>query len=211
MDSKLLDKGFIRNYLTHDALWSESHGTPRESDYLGFGLFYYMLAYGFKCELCVCLGTGGAFVPRMMRQGQIDAELEDSKTIIVDINDVENRKWGYPKWTAKDSFFRSNWPEVEWMETSTIEAADSFDTLSIDFLHIDADHSRAWEDFVLYAPKIKVGRFVTLHDTITRQGDCNAPLAVENIRGLYNWDIVNFPDICRRAGGTALARKIKSA
>jgi len=211
MNMGLLDKDFIKNYLTHCSTWSESHGAPRETDYLGFSLFYYGLAYGFRCKLCVCLGSGGAFVPRMMRQGQIDAGIDAAKTIIVDINDFENKKWGYPEWAKKDSFFRSNWPEVEWWETSTIDAADKFDPLSIDFLHIDADHSRAWEDFVLYAPKIKVGRFVTLHDTVTRQRDCNAPLAVEKIRALSNWDIVDFPDVYGPAGGTALIRKIKSA
>ena len=208
---KLLNKEFIKSHLTHEAVWSESHGAPRETDYLGFSLFYYGLVYAFKCKLCVCLGTGGGFVPRMMRQAQRDIELADSRTVVVDVNDFKVQKWGYPMWTAPTSFFRSTWPEIEWFEETTIDAAKRFAPLSIDFLHIDADHSRAWEDFVLYAPMIKVGRFVTLHDTVTNQRDCNAGMAVKRIRELPNWDIVDFPDVYGPAGGTALVRKVRMA
>ena len=71
----MIDKGFITNYLTVDDPWCFSHGSGNGSEDLGAGMLYYSLAYSLKARTCVCLGSGGGFVPRMMRQAQRDLEL----------------------------------------------------------------------------------------------------------------------------------------
>jgi len=78
-----------------------------------------------------------------------------------------------------------------WLNKTTIEAAKDWTACSLDYVHIDADHSRALEDFQLYAPLVKVGGVVTLHDTNTG-GGCNAKKAIEFIRDTPNWDVIDF-------------------
>ena len=39
---------------------------------LAAGMIYYSLAYSLKARTCVNLGSGGGFVPRMLRQAQRD-------------------------------------------------------------------------------------------------------------------------------------------
>ena len=191
---------FILTHLTAQARWCQGHGAIVGTTTLGFGWVHYALVRAFRCKVCAVLGSGGGFVPRMLRQAQRDEDVEDSRTILVD---VDGGKWGRPDWTAPDSFFRVNWPEIEWWKLSTIDAAEKFKPGSIDFLHVDADHSRAHSDFDLYASKIRVGGIVTIHDTVTG-GGCTAGLVVERIRKLQDWDIVGFPGV---GAGVALARK----
>src|SRR5262245_47159520 len=66
----LINFDLIRRALMRDAPWAGSHGA--EGDYLGMGLLYYALVYGMRAKVAVCLGSGGGFVPRLMRQAQRD-------------------------------------------------------------------------------------------------------------------------------------------
>jgi len=151
-------------------------------------MVYYGLVHSLQASTCVVLGSGGGFVPRMVRQAQLDMGLERATTYLVD---AECGGWGRPDWTSPDSFFRTNWPDIEWIREKTDVAVKRFGDQSIEFLHIDADHSRALEDFILWAPKVKVGGVVTLHDVHT-EGGCNAGEAVKFIRDLPNFDVVEF-------------------
>lgn len=200
----LLNRDFAKNFLTHEAWWCQGHGALVDSPMLGFGLVYYALVHAFRFKLCVCLGSGGGFVPRMMRQAQIDSEIPDSKTILVDMDDPQE-KWGRPNWTSPNSFFRANWPDIYWWKQTTLSAASRFVPGMIDFLHIDADHSLAYADFDLYDDLVRVGGIITIHDTITG-GGCTAGVAVGHIRKRTDWDIIDFPDI--GGAGVAIARRI---
>ena len=80
----LLNKDFITSMLTVDDPWCSSHGSDNGSDDLNAGLIYYALAYSARAKTCVCLGSGGGFVPRMMRQAQRDLNIEGSRTFLVD-------------------------------------------------------------------------------------------------------------------------------
>src|SRR5437016_12503971 len=119
---ELLSQNVVTDYLTRDAAWKWSHGA--EGDYLGMGLFYYSLVYGSKARMAVCLGSGGGFVPRLMRQAQRDAGIAvRSRTILVD-GDVPDAGWGSPQWLEPDSFFRVHYPDVELVLESTSAAAE---------------------------------------------------------------------------------------
>ena len=92
---ELLDRELIAELLTREAPWSDSHGA--HDAYLSAGLLYYTLTYAMRAEVAVCLGSGGGFVPRLMRQAQRDAGIaERSRTILVDGN-VPDAGWGAPQ------------------------------------------------------------------------------------------------------------------
>ena len=103
MDVELLNKKAIAEYFTHEAPWSGSHGA--DQDYLGMGLLYYAIVYALKAQVAVCLGSGGGFVPRVMRQAQRDLGIgETSQTILVDGNHPA-AGWGSPTWLDSKTHF----------------------------------------------------------------------------------------------------------
>ncbi len=200
---QLLNTSVITGYLTHDAPWSGSHGA--DGDYLGMGLLYYSIVYTLKAEVAVCLGSGGGFVPRMMRQAQRDLGIaESARTILVDGNNPA-AGWGAPAWLDPESFFRKHFPDIELLVDLTSDAQHFFDqnNLGIDYLHIDADHSFAGclADFETYRRFLHEGSVVTLHDT--NFSGAGVKDVVEHIRTLCDNEIVDFKDI---GAGTALVR-----
>ena len=204
VNASLLDRTVIAQRLTCDAPWHESHGA--DGDYLGMGLLYYTLTYAARARIAVCLGSGGGFVPRLMRQAQRDLGIgAESRTILVDGN-VPEAGWGQPLWLAEDSFFRRHYPDVEVVLQRTREAAEAFFQpagIRIGYLHIDADHSfeGCLEDFLHYRPFLDGGSLVTFHDT-------NFPGAgvkhvIDRLRSRSDCEVVDFVDA---GAGTALVR-----
>lgn len=204
MSGELLNKNLITGVLTREAAWEWSHGAG--DDYLGMGLLYYSLVYTLKAKVAVCLGSGGGFVPRLMRQAQRDLGIgKDSRTILVDANKSE-AGWGAPEWLGKDSFFRTQFPDVEIVIDTTRAAATKFfapEEITIDYLHIDADHSftGCLEDFEMYRPFLRAGSVVTMHDT--NRDDAGVKEVLEHVRTLPNFEVVDFREV---GEGTALLR-----
>ncbi|MFZ4098917.1 MAG: class I SAM-dependent methyltransferase [Chlamydiia bacterium] len=184
----LIDRGYIADYLTHEAAWAESHGA--HNDDLGAGMLYYALAYMRKAQLCVCLGSGGGFVPRIMKQAQRDLGLHSARTILVDAN---IGGYGRPKWLAPDHFFRTEYPDVEIIMDLTQNVALSHPEWQIDYLHIDADHSfeGAYHDFWSYLPLMSRRGIITFHDTGSDQ-PCAKMIAHLQKQG---FEIVNFREL----------------
>jgi len=208
----LLNKDFVRSHLTANDPWCSSHGSREGSDDLGAGMLYYGLAYALKSKTCVCLGSGGGFVPRLMRQAQRDLGLADSRTILVDGTlQVEQQKkeiWGEPCWVAEDSFFRSNYPEIDIrLELTETAFRDYFqpNNVRIDFLHIDADHHYEGVklDWDLYHTLVADEGVITLHDTVNYRRPCGVYLLMDEIRSSGDYEMINFPI----AYGTAILRK----
>lgn len=213
MTSKtLVNKDFIQSTLTADDPWCQSHGACDGGVDLGAGMLYYGLAYSLKSRICVCLGSGGGFVPRMMRQAQRDLNLDESRTILVDgglnVNEARKEIWGSPYWLPEDSTFRRNYPDVEIVLKLTKDAFhDVFEPggIEIDFLHIDADHhySGVKLDWDLFSPLVSAGGVITLHDTVNFREPCGVPRLLEEIRQEVRYEVVNFPI----RYGTAILRK----
>lgn len=167
---QLQNKTYIRDFLMKEARWCESHGA--RGDFLGAGLLYYTFAFTKEADLCVCLGSGGGFVPRLMAQAQRDLMALDGKknrkTIIVDAN---TGQWGRPTdWHGNEnSFFRKAFPEIEFINKLTSEAVEDIKRTNkkIGYLHIDADHSYngVLADLKAYYPLVHQWGVITLHDT----------------------------------------------
>jgi hypothetical protein len=158
----LLEQAAIKQLLTQSH-YAELHGAATE--YLGPALLYYMLVYAAKAQLCVCLGSGDGFVPRLMRQAQRDLALTNARTILVDGNCGE---WGRPTWLSPQSFFRQQYPDIEIISATTAHVArEHVQNWSINYLHIDADRSTegALQDFLDYLPAMAHPSIITLHDT----------------------------------------------
>lgn len=201
---ELLNQRAISDLLTRDADFAWSHGA--NARYLGMGLLYYSLVYIHYAKVAVCLGSGGGFVPRMMRQAQRDLGLtKRARTILVDANKPE-AGWGTPTWLSPDSFFRQAFSDIELLISTTKEAAENYfapQAIAIDYLHIDADHSYigCLEDFRLYRPFLKEGSIVTLHDSNLNNAGVGA--VVEYLRTRRDCEVLDFPHI---GCGTALVR-----
>jgi hypothetical protein len=211
-EDTLLNREFIVSKLTAEDPWCRSHGSGDGSDDLGAGMLYYALAYALRARVCVCLGSGGGFVPRLMRQAQRDLGLQDSRTILVDGSpkvEAERKKiWGSPCWVADGSLFRTNYPDVEIVLELTQTAFDDFfepQGIRIDFLHIDADHhyDGVKLDWDLYHPLVSDKGVITLHDTVNYREPCGVPRLLDEIRREGSYGVVNLPV----SYGTAILRK----
>ena len=208
----LVNKEFITTHLTVDDPWCSSHGSENGSEDLAAGMLYYSLAYSLRAKTCVCLGSGGGFVPRLMRQAQRDLGLKGSRTLLVDGSEkVEQAKkdiWGSPYWVAEDSTFRTNYPEIEIVLNLTEYAFRDYfqpNNLNIDYLHIDADHHYEGVklDWDLYSTLVPKEGVITLHDTVNFREPCGVYRLMDEIREQGEYEMVNFPI----AYGTAMLRK----
>lgn len=209
----LLDTPFIRSMLTADDPWCASHGSGNGSSDLGAGILYYSLAYALKARTCVCLGSGGGFVPRLMRQAQRDLRLKAARTILVDgAQQVQQERkdiWGSPDWIAEDSTFRRNYPDVEIVLKLTEDAFNEVFVpagTKIDYLHIDADHhyDGACRDWELYRKLVPDTGVITLHDTTNYREPCGVPQLIDEIRQRGDYEVINMPI----AYGTAIVKKV---
>jgi hypothetical protein len=211
----LLNSNFITTRVTADDPWCESHGSGDGATDLGAGILYYALAYSHRAHTCVCLGSGGGFVPRLMRQAQRDLQLEGSRTFLVDASGTVSAPgreiWGSPSWGDEDSTFRTNYPEIELRLQLTEDAFHEFfvpNGITIDYLHIDADHhyEGAKLDWDLYSTLVAPDGVITLHDTVNHREPCGVPRLVDEIRQDSRYELINFPI----SFGTAIARKIQT-
>lgn len=208
----LLDRAFAASELTGPDSWCASHGAKPGTDDLGAGMLYYALTYSLRAAVCVCLGSGGGFVPRMMRQAQRDLALDPSRTILVDGGNAVPREkreiWGSPVWIAEDSWFRRHFPDVELVLSLTKTAHEEVfvpSGIEIDYLHIDADHHYEGVrlDFDLFAPLVRDDGVITLHDSGNYREPCGVPKLVERLRREGAYAVAHFPI----AYGTALVKR----
>jgi hypothetical protein len=213
LNDTLVDSDFVVRCVTADDPWCESHGSADGAADLGAGILYYALAYAHRAHTCVCLGSGGGFVPRLMRQAQRDLALEGSRTFLVDacgtVSAPGREIWGSPCWADEGSTFRKNYPEIELVFKLTEDAFHEVfaaQGIRIDYLHIDADHhyEGAKLDWDLFSTLVPDDGVITLHDTVNYREPCGVPRLVDEIRADGRYDVVNLPI----SFGTAIVRKI---
>ena len=179
-------KEFISNNVEFDAVGDEvlkdvpyrwSHGAT--DDHLGDGLIIYSLIQYMRAKVCVCLGSGGGFVPRIMTQARVDLHSQDIFEGNPDYNwgdigctyivDAMNGIGGVVNWFNEESFFRRTFqPRI--INDTTYNAFHNFFVLQdikIDYLHIDAGHSydNVKEDFELYSQILSPNGIISIHDT----------------------------------------------
>src|SRR5712671_1293470 len=116
---QLLDWDYAAKYLTSEAPWHRGHGATL--GFLGGGMLYYAFVYAIRARVAVCLGSGGGFVPRILRQAQRDMRRSRSVTYLVDAN-LPEAGWGSPQWLSEKSLFRKEFPEVRIILATTTDA-----------------------------------------------------------------------------------------
>jgi hypothetical protein len=186
---QLFDTNLIKQYFTNNHTIDEdgnmlfkpvpyrwSHGA---SDlHLGDGLLIYSLIQFNRAKICVCIGSGGGFIPRLMTQSRRDLyyqgifegsnkdEWGDIGTTI--IIDAANGIGGNIDWNEEDSFLKKWFGPQIIIETSEKAFYDYFvrQDIKIDYLHIDGDHSYEGvkKDFELYSTIMSENGIITIHD-----------------------------------------------
>jgi hypothetical protein len=146
--------------------------------HLGDGILVYSFIQFIRAKVCVCIGSGGGFIPRLMTQSRYDLweqkifegnksnEWGDTGTTI--IVDATNGVGGFTDWTEENSFLRFNFQPQIILETSEKAFYDYFvrQDIKIDYLHIDGDHSYEGvkKDFELYSSIMSENGIITIHD-----------------------------------------------
>jgi hypothetical protein len=192
----IINKDFIKNNISNNKEYDEvgeeilrnvpyrwSHGAT--DDHLGDGLLIYSLIQYMRAKVCVCLGSGGGFIPRIMTQARLDLHSQNIFEGNSDISwgdigttyivDAMNGIGGHVDWFKEESFFRTKF-EPRILNTTTEDAFYNFFVLNdikIDYLHIDAGHSydNVKEDFELYTKLLSPNGLVTIHDTDPNYAD----------------------------------------
>ena len=187
---KLLNNTLIKEYISNNHKFDDNGNmilepvkyrwTHGATDFhLGDGLLVYSLIMFNRAKICVCIGTGGGFIPRLMTQARKDlweekifegknkSEWGDIGTTI--IVDASNGIGGFTDWTDENSFLRQHFSPQVILETSERAYYDYFirQDIKIDYLHIDGDHSYEGvkKDFELYSQIISENGIITIHDT----------------------------------------------
>jgi len=192
----LQDLNYIKKYLTNNLEFDYrgeeeinpvpyrwSHGAT--DTHLGDGLIIYSLIQYMRAKVCVCLGSGGGFIPRIMTQARYDLHKQNIFEGNPDFNygdigstyvvDAMNGIGGVVDWFVEESFFRRTFhPRI--INSTTKEAFYDFFVLQdikIDYLHIDAGHSyeNVKEDFELYSQLMSENGIISMHDTDPKYHD----------------------------------------
>lgn len=190
----ILNLEVIRKYLTNNRVDTIADNGRRVHEYqpvpyrwthgatdyhLGDGLLIYSFIQHLRAKNCVCLGSGGGFIPRIMTQARRDLHEQkiftgDNQSSWGDIGttyivDAANGIGGQVDWLEKDSFFRENFSPRIIVDTTENAYYNFFvkEDIKIDYLHIDAGHSyeNIKQDFELYTQLLSPNAIVSIHDT----------------------------------------------
>ena len=181
MDEMITNQNYIeKNITTNDGkpvpyLWT--HGATEK--HLGDGIVVYSIVQHMRFKNCVCIGSGGGYIPRILTQARIDLYNQEifqgnsdynwgdiGATYVIDAcngiggpNDLEN----------ENSFYRTHFYPRFIKETSENAFYNFFirQDIKIDLLFIDGDHSYEGvkKDFELYSTILSDNGIIIIHDT----------------------------------------------
>jgi Methyltransferase domain len=200
LDEEVAARDFVR------LVFADSHGAFE--GHLGAGLLYYSLGLLVRSQVSVCVGSGGGFVPSLMRRAQLDAGIDPSVTYLVDAN-LPELAFGSPiqsgGWMTDGNAFLKRESDILILPVLSVDAAKLFasEGLRIDYLHVDGDHSKPGflADVRAFAPLLADTGIVTFHDV-------RLPGVAEALSELRRLDaeleILTFPEI---GAGTGVLRR----
>ena len=175
----ILNRGYIYDSITRNedsgsVSYRWTHGA--NDTYMGSGIFYFAIPYFLKARVCVCLGSGGGYVPRLM----VDCVHELNETNMygegkfgeVYVVDATNSVNGEVDWADEDSYLREKF-NPKFLNTTTEDAFYNFfikRDVKIDYLHIDAGHTYedCKQDFDLYSTLMNENGIISIHDSDER-------------------------------------------
>jgi hypothetical protein len=146
---------------------------------MGDGIIIYALIQHLRSKNCVCVGSGGGYIPRIMTQARIDLHKQGifegngdynwgdiGSTYVVD---ACNGVGGDTDIDNEESFYRKNFYPRFIKDTSENAYYNFFvlQDIKIDFLFIDGDHSYEGvkRDFELYTQLLTENGVIIIHDT----------------------------------------------
>jgi hypothetical protein len=177
----ITNQHYIENYITTnngiDVPYRWTHGATLK--HIGDGLLVYSVIQHMRAKNCVCIGSGGGYVPRIMTQARIDLWEQgifegDSDMNWGDIGstfvvDACNGVGGNTDLKDETSFYRQRFYPRLIKETSERAYYDFFvkHDIKIDVLFIDGDHSYEGVklDFELYSKLLNDKGVIFIHDT----------------------------------------------
>jgi hypothetical protein len=177
----ITNQDYIKNNITNNGdepvPYRWTHGATDE--HMGDGLLIYSIIQHMRFKNCLCIGSGGGYIPRIITQARVDLHKQGifegngdynwgdiGTTYVVDAcngiggpNDLEN----------EESFYRTHfWPRF--IKDTSENAFHNFfirQDIKIDFLFIDGDHSYEGvkKDFELYSSIVNDNGIIVIHDT----------------------------------------------
>jgi hypothetical protein len=170
-------KGCITNNRDTPVPYRWTHGAT--DLHLGDGLIVYSIIQHMRAKNCVCIGSGGGFIPRIMTAARKDLYKQGIFEGNGDYNwgdigatylvDACNGVGGYNDLEDENSFFRFMFTPRFIKETSENAYYNFFvpQDIKIDVLFIDGDHSYEGVklDFELYSKLLAPKGVVILHDS----------------------------------------------
>ena len=177
----ILNSDYIKGHITNNGdtpvPYRWTHGAT--DLHMGDGLIVYSIIQHMRAKNCVCIGSGGGFIPRIMTiarrdlhkqgifQGNSDVNWGDiGATYLVD---ACNGIGGFNDLEDENSFFRRVFSPRFIKETSENAYYNFFvpQDIKIDVLFIDGDHSYEGVklDFELYSKLLSPKGVILLHDT----------------------------------------------
>jgi hypothetical protein len=191
------------NEIISEVPYRWSHGAT--DLHLGDGLIIYSLIQYMRAKTCVCLGSGGGFIPRLMTQARVDLYHQEIFQGNADYNwgnigttyivDAMNGIGGNVNWYDSESFLRKEFsPRI--IHSTTTEAFHNYFVLNdikIDYLHIDAGHSyeNVKEDFELYSEILSKDGIISIHDTDANYA--NKFIVTDDVKQKSHFDNWNGP------------------
>lgn len=177
----ITDQFYIENFITTnegvDIPFRWTHGATIK--HMGDGLLVYSIIQHMRAKVCVCIGSGGGFIPRIMTQARMDLweqqifEGNNDKNWgdigVTYVVDPCNGVGGKSDIEDETSLFRSAFHPRFIKETSEKAYYDFFvkQDIKIDVLFIDGDHSYDGVklDFDLYSKILSDKGIIMIHDT----------------------------------------------
>jgi hypothetical protein len=177
----IINQDFIINNITSNGgemvpyLWS--HGAT--SEHMGDGLIVYSIIQHMRAKNCVCIGSGGGYIPRIMTQARLDLHKQhifngDNNSNWGDIGatyvvDACNGVGGHNDLEDETSYYRTVF-NPRFIKATSYDAFYDFfirQDIKIDVLFIDGDHSYEGvkSDFELYSTILSDKGIIMLHDT----------------------------------------------
>lgn len=154
-----------------------THGATDQ--HLGDGIIVYSVIQHMRFKNCVCIGSGGGYIPRIMTQARIDLHKQGIFEGNSDYNwgdigttyvvDPCNGIGGPSDLDNDNSFYRTTFYPRFIKSTSERAYYDFFviQDIKIDVLFIDGDHSYEGvkKDFELYSNLLSDKGIIIIHDT----------------------------------------------
>jgi hypothetical protein len=181
LDEMITNDDFIKKNITNNGdepvPYRWTHGAT--DLHMGDGLIVYSIIQHMRAKICVCIGSGGGFIPRIMTQARIDLHKQNIFEGNGDYNwgdigvtyivDACNGVGGSNNLDDEQSFYRTNF-YPRFIKSTSVDAYYDFfvrQDIKIDVLFIDGNHSYEGVkiDFELYSKIMSDNGIIIIHDT----------------------------------------------